>query len=67
MAMALESSIRQFLESQREQIVDFIEQRSISDNTTGETAFYNIANELQKRFVHNRRGEIGLRDAVLVI
>jgi hypothetical protein len=60
--MALEPSIRQFLESQREQIVDFIEQHSIPDNITSETAFHNIANELQKRFVHNHRGEIGLRD-----
>jgi hypothetical protein len=46
MTMALESSIRQFLESQREQ-------HSIPDNITSETAFHNIANELQKLFVHN--------------
>ena len=36
MAMKLESSIRQFLESQREQIVDFIEQHSIPDNITSD-------------------------------
>ena len=62
MTMKLESSIRQFLESQREQIVDFIEQHSIPDNITSETAFHNIANELQKLFIHNHRGQIGGRD-----
>jgi hypothetical protein len=57
MAMTFEFSVRQFLESQREQIVDFIEQHSIPNNVTSETAFHNIANELQKLFVHNHRGE----------
>jgi hypothetical protein len=62
MAMALESSLRQLLESQREQIVDFIEQHFIPENIPSEIAFQNIANELQKRFVLNHRGKIGLRD-----
>ena len=31
--------LRQFLESQREQIVDFIEQHFIPDNITSQTAF----------------------------
>lgn len=54
--------LHQFLESKREQIVNFIQQHFISDNITSEAGFINIANELQKTFVHNHNGQKGGRD-----
>ncbi|MGB6595072.1 MAG: hypothetical protein WBE68_26520 [Candidatus Nitrosopolaris sp.] len=50
------------MESKREQIVNFIQQHFISDNITSEAGFINIANELQKTFVHNHNGQKGGRD-----
>ena len=54
--------LRPFLESQREQIVNFIQQHFIPANITSESTFTNIANKLQTEFIHNHRGEIGRRD-----
>jgi hypothetical protein len=54
--------LRQYLESQRQQIVDFLHQECIPDNLTGKQTFNNIATELQTRFVHNHRGQTGGRD-----
>ena len=54
--------LHQFLESYREQIVDFIQGQYIPDNITSQSTFNDIAGELQTRFVHNHRGEIGGRD-----
>ena len=54
--------LRHVMESQRKQMVDFIQDHSVPDNITSESAFINIANELQKAFVHNHSGQIGGRD-----
>ena len=43
--------LRHVMESQREQIVDLIEQHFIPDAITSETAFHNIATEFPDRFL----------------
>jgi hypothetical protein len=56
--------LRHVMESQRKQMVDFIQDNfgSVPDNITSESAFINIANELQKAFVLNHSGQKGGRD-----
>jgi len=45
--------LRHVMESQREQIVDLIEQHFIPDTISSETAFHNIATELEKVRSHH--------------
>jgi hypothetical protein len=54
--------LHQYLESQRQQIVDFLVHECIPDNLTEKQTFNNIATELQTRFKHDHRGQIGGRD-----
>jgi hypothetical protein len=56
--------MRQYLESQRQQIVDFMISECIPYSIAGKQIFNNIATELQKRFLHNHRGQVGGRDKV---
>jgi hypothetical protein len=54
--------LRGYLESQRNQIVDFMISECIPDSVTEKQTFNNIATELQTRFLHNLRGKVGGRD-----
>jgi hypothetical protein len=54
--------LREYLESQRKQIVDFMISECIPDSITEKQTFNKIATELQTRFLHNHRGIIGGRD-----
>jgi hypothetical protein len=54
--------LREYLESQRKQIVDFMISGCIPGSITEKQTFNNIATELQTRFLHNHRGKVGGRD-----
>lgn len=54
--------LHEYLESQRQQIVDFMISECIPDSIAGKQTFNNIAIELQTKFVHNHRGKVGGRD-----
>ena len=51
--------LHQYLESQREQIVDFLVLECIPYDITGKQTFNNIATEPQTRFKHDHRDKIG--------
>lgn len=54
--------IHQYLQSNRDQIVKYIQDNFIPASITSNDTFYSLAVELQNKFVHNHRGQIGGRD-----
>lgn len=54
--------IREYLQSNREQIVKYFQDNFLPANITSNNAFDSLATELQNKFVHNHRGQTGQRD-----
>lgn len=54
--------IDQYLKSHKKDIVDYIQDNYIPDNITNNPTFHNLASELQSKFVHDHRGQVGGRD-----